>query len=243
MAFSPEAKQTVQQRMTNHIVARSNLNDLTQTAQLTRTVVAVSRAFERAQQLMEDLLNETDLDQASGVELDERAKIYNSDIISRQAAVKATGTALQFSRQSSTGLVTIASGTQVKVPSSSGGEDLVYETTAVGTIADGSTTSGNVAFRATVAGADYNVDPATIIGFVTKPSGVDFVTNLASVTNGLDEETDDQFRERIKLYRQSLPRGTMSAINGAVFGVQDATSGKQVQWVNVTEDEFTPGTS
>jgi uncharacterized phage protein gp47/JayE len=201
----------------------------------------MGRAIEKGQQLMADLLDETDIDLATGVELDERAKIYNATILARLTAAKATGTALQFSRQSSTGVVTIAIGTQVKVPASSGGTDLIYETTTVGTIADGATTSNNVSFRAVVAGADYNVDPNTITGFVTKPSGVDFVTNLSSVTNGQDEETDDEFRKRIKLYRQSLPRGTVKALEGAVFGVEDSTSGKRVQWVSVVEDEYDPG--
>lgn len=243
MPFTPESRQTVQQRMVNHVVARSALNDLTQTAQLMRIVVAVARTIEKAQQLMEELLDETDLDLATGIELDERAKIYNSSILIRQQPVKATGTTLQFSRQSNVGLITIAIGTQVKVPASAGGTDLIYETTELGTIADGATTSNQIDFRAAIAGTDYNVDPATITGFVTKPSGVDFVTNLGSVTNGLDEETDDQFRQRIKTYRQSLARGTISAIEGAVFGVTDATSGKQVQWVNVIEDEFDPGSA
>lgn len=243
MAFVPEARQTIQQRMVNHIVARSSLNDLTQTAQLMRVVVAVSRAIEKAQQLMEEMLEETDLDKATGVELDERAKIYNTSILSRQAKVKATGAALQFSRQSAVGLITQAIGTQVKVPASAGGTDLIYETTTLGTILNGATTSNNVSFRASIAGSAYNVDPDTITGFITKPSGVDFVTNLASVTNGKDEETDDQFRQKIKTYRKSLARGTISAIAGAVFGVTDSTSGKQVQWVNVIEDEWDPGSA
>lgn len=243
MAYTPESRQTIQQRMVNKIVARSALNDLTQTAQLMRIVVAVARAIEKVQQLTEEMLDETDLDLATGVELDERAKIYNSSILIRQSAVRATGVSLQFSRQSNVGLITQAIGTQVKVPASAGGVDLIYETTELGTIADGATTSNQIDFRATIAGIDYNVDPNTITGFVTKPSGVDFVTNLASVTSGLDEETDDQFRQRIKTYRQSLPRGTISAIEGAVFGVSDTVSGKQVQWVNVIEDEFDPGSA
>ena len=241
MAFTPESRQTIQQRMANSVIARTSLNDLTQTANLMRVIVAVARAIEKVQQLTEEMLEETDLDKTTGVELDERAKIYNAAILARLAAVKATNTELQFSRQSTSGLVTIAVGTQVKVPASSGGVDLLYETTTVGTIADGSATSNNVSFRATVAGADHNVSPNTIVGFSSKPSGVDFVTNLSSVTTGMPEETDDKFRQRIKAYRQSLARGTLSAVGGAVFGALDSVSGKQVQWFNVIEDEFNPG--
>jgi hypothetical protein len=53
--------------------------------------------------------------------------------------------------------------------------------------------------EATTAGTDGNTVSGTITQFVNNISGLNYVTNKDSITSGQDEETDDQFIERIKI--------------------------------------------
>lgn len=241
MAFQTETQTQILQRMINKIVARSNLTDVTDTGQFFKVLVAVARQFERIYHAMEDLLDETDLDEARGVELDERAKVLNPDEISRNPEEYATGK-VQFGRATAAASpITISVGTTVKVPDLTASEELKYATTTVGTILTGATTSNLVSIKAQEKGSKFNVDPGSITAFGSKPSGVDTVTNPASLTTGQDEESDDSFRSRIKLYIKGLSRATAHAVEDAAMGVQDASSGKTVQWAGVWEDEFDPG--
>jgi len=242
MPFTPEARATILQRMVNHVVSRSSLTDLTKTSQLFRPLVAMARGIEKIQHAMEDLLEETDLDKATGVELDERAKRLNPNLLARITKVKATSTVV-FSRAGTVGAISIVTGSQVKVPAGTvdNEKDLIFVTTAGGTIANGFQDSAAVAVVAAEPGAEYNVDPGTINGFVTKPPGVDTVQNASAVTSGRDLETDDDFRERIRGYKKSLTRATVSAIEGILINVTEATSGKTVMSASVVEDLFNPG--
>ena len=243
MAFTTETKDQILQRMINKIVARTNLNDLNQTGQFFKVLVAVSRQLERIYFAMEDLLDETDLDQASGVELDERAKVMNPDEIIRNAAVTATGQ-VRFSRSTlPASPITIAVGTEVKVPDATASVELKYVTTTLGTIpvAGPPYQSNLVSVQAQEVGAEYNVNPNSITAFGAKPSGVDTVTNPASIVTGAGEETDDSFRSRIKLYLKALSRSTITALEDAAMNVEDVATGKTVQWVGVWEDKYDPG--
>jgi uncharacterized phage protein gp47/JayE len=239
VAFQAETATVIAQRMINKIVARTLLNDLTQTSEYYQVVMSGARALEKTQQGMEDLLDDTDPDRATGEMLDELAKKLNPDLLIRQTGTYATSTQV-FARTGSVGVVTIPIGTQVKVPASGAGEDLIFATTAVGTISNGSTTSSPVATKAAETGSKYQVDPNAINAFVAKPAGVDTTYNPSAVTNGLDNEKDDEFRRRIKDYVRSLARCPVPSIEAACRGVQDAVTGKRVQWCNVYEQWWDP---
>ena len=238
MPFVPRSQETIVQEMVNRIVARSDLSDLTATSQFGHVIKAVARQIEKAEQAGMDVLDATDIDIAVGTELDEQAKILNVAKLARLPAANATGNVV-FSRTGTTGLVNISAGQQIKAPAALAGEDLIFVTTASGSIADGAQLSGNVAVQALASGTKFNVDPAMITSFVSKPSGVDAVTNPASAANGTDLETDDSFRKRIRAYIASLPRGTRPAIEGALLGA--TSGGKTILWVSTVEDKWDPG--
>jgi uncharacterized phage protein gp47/JayE len=241
MAFQTETKDEILQRMINKIVARSGLNDVTQTGEFFKVLVAISRQLERIYHGMEDLLDDTDLDQAAGVELDERAKMMNPDEITRDLETAGTGQ-VQFGRSTpAPGPITIAVGSEVKVPDLTASEELKYTTTTLGTILTGAVVSNLVSVLAQEAGSKYNVSPNAITGFGAKPSGVDTVTNPAVIVTGTDNETDDSFRSRIKLYLKALSRATASSLLDVSMGVVDSITGKVVSWVGVWEDEYDPG--
>lgn len=242
MSFQSETFTTILQRMINRVVARTALNDLEKTSQFFHVLAACARGIEKCQHAMEDLLRDTDIDFARGAALDARAAVFGSNIVVRQAAVEATGSVV-FTRTGTTGTLTIAIGTQVKAPASAGGEDLVYATTAIGTITAGNTDSAPVAIKAQAAGSKYNVAAGAITVFASKPPGVTSVTNSSAITNGADEETDDAFRARIKAYQASMTRATITSLEGALLGKTDSVSGKTIRYAGVYEDESLPGTT
>lgn len=112
------------------------------------------------------------------------------------------------------GAVTIPAGTTVTQQTS----DQDYTTSASTSIAAGATESPAVAIVAVVAGSDGNTDAETIKGF-SPIAGVEKFLNDTACTGGQDAETDAQFRDRIKAYLRSLPRGTPDALKFAVLGV------------------------
>lgn len=94
-----------------------------------------------------------------------------------------------------------------------------YETSASTTIAAGAEASTSVAIVAVVAGPDGNTDAESIRGF-DPIQGVEAFLNDTACEGGQAEETDAQFRDRIRAYLRSLPRGTADALKFAVLGVE-----------------------
>jgi hypothetical protein len=131
---------------------------------------------------------------------------------------KSTGTCT-FSRETNTGVVTIPLGTKVAVNVELG--SLQFQTTAVGTIADGDY-SVDIAVESVLVGADKNVEPTTIRYFVDAVAGVDSVENATATSGGTDGDTTETLRDKLLLFIQNLSRGTTDAIRyraGIVTGV------------------------
>lgn len=61
-------------------------------------------------------------------------------------------------------------------------------------------------------GASSNVDPVSINKVIPEPNGHISVTNEYSATGGMDEESDELFRQRIKNSVNALSRGTIAYI-------------------------------
>lgn len=150
--------------------------------------------------------------------------------ITRTAGTKATGV-IAFSRLSSTGSVTIASGTQL-VTDPSLYDSLVYVTTQTATINSGflNTTATIEAFEA---GSKYNVLPDSVRFFVTPIAGVDDITNASAITGGLDETTDSVLKTNILEGIQNLARATVSALRYA----SNLVSGVDSVYVKSRPDE------
>lgn len=233
--FVPKTFETILERMINRVVARTDLTDINDGSSLKQVLAAAAREDDDAYFQMINLLDLFDIDKAIGADLDERAKEFNPSLISRNEAVKATGS-VTFGRAGTSGTVTIPIGTQVKVPADGAEAEIIFITTVEGTIADTTSVSGAVNVIAEVPGVNGNVDAGTIVGFVSKPSGVDTVTNAAAFTNGLDRESDDDFRTRLKNSIKGLARAHVDGLETAVLGVTDATSGKTVKFSQVVED-------
>jgi uncharacterized phage protein gp47/JayE len=231
--FVPKVYPDILQRMINRVVARTDLSDLTDTSIFKHILAACAREVDDAYFQMNNKLDVFSIDRATGDDLDRRAEDYNPAAISRIASVRATGN-LVFTRATvNPGPdITIPIGTRVEVP----GEDppIIAVTTAVGTISTGNTSSGNVSSTISTAGTDGNVAAGQLTKFSSaQPNGVENVTNPSPFTGGLDKETDDAFRERIRLYVSSLSRCTPAALESAAltatFGLASVVFARTVE--------------
>lgn len=69
-------------------------------------------------------------------------------------------------------------------------------------------------------GSSSNVTAGQLSQLGTNVAGIDFVTNAAPATNGLDAESDAAFRVRFVQFLNSLSKATYGAIVAAIEGVQ-----------------------
>jgi uncharacterized phage protein gp47/JayE len=83
-----------------------------------------------------------------------------------------------------------------------------------------------------VPGTDGNAEAATVVDFVTKPAGIENVTNVFAFNNGREEETKDEQKNRFQKFIASLSRGTLPSIEyGATTAQLLNTEGLAVERV------------
>lgn len=222
------------QQMINVVVSRTTLNDVTDSSVFKHLLAAPAREMDEIYYqlgLIPDVFN---LDTAQGEDLDRRAGEIQPAALSRTQATKSTGSVV-FTRSGTSGTVSIPAGTVVKTAS-----NVLFSTVSVGTIANGFSNSDAVTAVAQAAGAAGNVDIATVTLFNSKPAGVDTVSNPAPFIGGLDQETDDHFRSRLKSYIRSLPRGTVESLEFSALGVT-ISNGQRVAFAHAVEDDVNRG--
>lgn len=144
--------------------------------------------------------------------------------LTRIPEVASIGT-LRFTRSSGVDRIEIPIGTRVQATVN--GIVVVVETTVVGEI-PASTSSGDVPAQCQDAGPSGNLEEntlTTILDAIPDDTQAS-VTNLERFAGGDVEETDPEFRARIRRYFQTLRKGTVPALQAgatSVPGVQFAT--------------------
>lgn len=222
------------QRLINAVVARTTLNDLTDSSAVKHLLAACARELDEAYYQMGLLPDLFSLDTAVGSDLDARAREIQPTIMSRRQASKSVG-AVVFGRSSTAGTVTVPAGTVVSTSSR-----VSVQTTVAGTITDGASSSGDVAAVAVAGGAAGNVAAGSLVKFDSKPPGVDTVTNTAVFVGGEDQESDDAFRARLKAFVASLARCSPEALEFVATNVTLST-GQRVRYAHLAEDQYTRG--
>lgn len=85
--------------------------------------------------------------------------------------------------------------------------------------------SVDVAIEAVTGGAAGNVAANRITAFITKPTGIETVINSAAMASGSDEETDEDYRSRIKTDLSSnTGKVTVSGYEATASGVSGVSS-------------------
>lgn len=243
--FTPKRHEQILAQMLATTVARTELSDVGDASVMKHLLAAAARQDDEQYYQMGLLLQLFSIDTATGDDLDERAADIQPAVITRRLATSAVGTVI-FSRSGTAGTVAIPISTKVKTS-----DGQVFTTTAAGSITPVSPEqipghgvgrdSAPVSVVADVPGADGNVVTGSVIKFVSKPAGVDEVTNLASFTQGADKESDSSFRQRLKDFISSLPRSTPQALESGVIGVEDPDTGQTILFSSVFEDPINRG--
>lgn len=220
--FEPKTFTYFLQRFANRLIARTDLTDIEIGGVLHTIATGIARECDDMSFQSVNIQRLWDIDTATGEDLDRRGEDVNPVELVRQGETKAT-TQVVFGRAGVTGTINIPAGSVVRVPD--GGPE--FATTALGQILDTFSSSGNVAAEAMVAGADGNVDAATITQ-MDAITGVETVTNSVAATGGTDEESDAEYRASMKAYMRSLSRGTQQALEWAVLYVEVTGFGRIV---------------
>jgi uncharacterized phage protein gp47/JayE len=122
----------------------------------------------------------------------------------------------------------IAASTTVIVPANNQNPEIDYITLRDAVLSAGETEVDNIPAVAILAGSSGNAPINTITSFKTSPFTGAAVSNPSAFTGGSDVETDQELRDRIIAYPNTLARGTEGAIISAVVNVSDSTDNQQV---------------
>ncbi|MFS8214830.1 baseplate J/gp47 family protein [Paenibacillus sp. S29] len=150
--------------------------------------------------------------------------IYSAFGFPKLPALYATGT-VTFTRVTPADTnYLVPVGTLLKTQATASKAPISYRTTSDAVIAIGAM-SVDVPVICLTPGLDGNTEAQTITDFVSKPTGIDTVFNGAAFSNGKEEETQDEQKNRFKKFIASLSRGTLQSIEYGATTVQltDAT--------------------
>lgn len=131
----------------------------------------------------------------------------------------------------------ISSGTQVQVPASGTRLPIIFQTVELTTIIGGNYESGLASITTTEDGSVGNVGAGRITQFTGSPpfSGAG-VTNPTATGGGRDQETNPEFRERLRARLNELSKGTPTAVESSVRGLEDPDTGQRVVSSQLLED-------
>ena len=143
---------------------------------------------------------------------------YNKDGTSFSDAYPANPTAPAVA-----GPIIIGAGTRVQVPATTKTYEVVNQTILV----EGRNTM-DIMVVATEPGTRGNTDSGTIIKLTSPIYGIDMVKNEHKFTNGKDQETEEEWRNRFSNILNSLSRGTSSSIEAGALTTQILDSSNMV---------------
>ena len=242
--YAPRFEQFLQQAI-GTFATRAGLTDVADSSVTKYLFAGLSRILDELSYATVQQQLVWNLDTASGADLDSRASELTAGTLTRLAAGPASGSVV-FSTNSPGGSVTIPVGTQVATA-----DGLTFTTTAPGSISPTSAiqVAGHIAGQdsdvipivARAAGAAGNVPTGSLTSLPQRPAGVDTAINLAPTQFGRNQESDDALRARVRGYAASLARSTPAAIEGAVLGTVDPSTGASITHANLVESETQPG--
>ncbi|MDQ0719818.1 putative phage protein gp47/JayE [Paenibacillus sp. W4I10] len=145
--------------------------------------------------------------------------IYSAFGFPKLPAIYATGN-VTFSRVTPADTnYLVPVGTLLKTQATASKAPINYRTTSDAVIAVGKMRV-DVSVICLTPGLDGNTEAQTITDFVSKPTGIDTVFNGASFSNGKEEETQDEQKNRFRKFIASLSRGTLQSIEYGATTVQ-----------------------
>jgi hypothetical protein len=122
----------------------------------------------------------------------------------------------------------ISVGTGVTSPGAGATASINYSVSSATILLDGEDTNKNVQVVAQEPGSSGNAPIGAIREFINEPFPGASVINEVPFTTGLDDEPDDNYRDRVKKASLSKTRGTALAVKNAVLGIQASDENARV---------------
>ncbi len=198
------------------IVARTQLTDLTPGSVLERMLWSFAEDLGLVEQRIlsvRDAFSVLD-PSISLADLDERAQeLPQATGLPRGTATYASGSVMNVTRASAVALQVLPAGTTF-ARSDTGAK---YRTTAAVSFGIGVGTLTGVEVVSLVPGAVGNCGPGVINQMTSGPSWVVGAVNTVALTSGQDEETKEQYQQRIALHFGSLAKSQQSALEFAAL--------------------------
>jgi hypothetical protein len=129
---------------------------------------------------------------------------------------------------SQNGFRVIPAGTLVQIPPNTNTQSINYKTLYSSTIPDGETFIAGVSAVCQTAGSVGNTAANTLTNITSSLFSGAAVTNPLPVTNALDAQNDNDYRNSIRLARQNQSRGTDNAIIQSVIGITSPVENKTI---------------
>lgn len=134
----------------------------------------------------------------------------------------------------------VPAGTLVRTPQGNAGAAVQFATTFAATVPDGEIQIDDVPGVARAPGVIGNVIAGSIREFVSSPFPGATVNNPGPFSNGLNTESDQEYRERIRDARQSRTKGTALAVQSGVIGLTSLAENSRVLSASVVSREDEP---
>ena len=205
--FEPRTKDEIRESIMAKLVATSPLTDVAEGGTAHTIAGVFAEELEGVEYRIKKVRDAFWMD-ASGADLDERVRDLPGGGPARLQAASAVGSALQITRDDTSGDLTIPAGS---LAAREDDPQIVYQLTSDVVIPDGYATypvlegESPAHIACLTPGTVGDADVGTITLVVEMPSSVISVTNTEPVI-GRDRETDEQYRERVQRYLSSLAR-------------------------------------
>jgi uncharacterized phage protein gp47/JayE len=203
-------------------------------------IAPISSAILDVYNYVDSLFSKNDISKASGADLDAIAETYG---ITRRPGSKALGLVRFYARPQNNTSIVIPAGTIV-YGYDQDNKRINFQTLYTGTISQSSKQEDDINnpfygykyFETMVEAVDIGSVGNVIKGFInyTDFAAVDGVTNINDFTNGQDEESDDQLRERITRFLYS----NYGTIKGYEYFAFDETNAYDVAVITPNDSIF-----
>lgn len=239
MPYVPKTSGEILRDLKGSVLGRSSLDDISSGSVVSILLGAVANELASSERRLYNLRESFFLNGASGSDLDERVSELPAVGVTRIESTNASGAVLKLSRDPA--LTT----TNLTIPASSrfrSADGTAFETTSDVIIVAGDAEVENVHIRAVSPGVEGNKAVNEIYIIENAPSEIISAQNTLALTNGLDEEPDEDLRERAYLYLKSLNRCQASSIEYMASSFI-GSSNDRFRYAKMYEDVNTPGYS
>ena len=238
MPYTPKSHNEILRDLRAMTIGRTALNDIQAGSVLNTLLSAFAHELASAERRIFNVREAFFLASATGAELDERVAELPPVGINRLPATNGSATCLKITRGLPyTGQLTIPAGSLVSTVSG-----IKYRTTNDAIIADGAGHVDNVQVVAINAGLSGNTPVGTISVIVDMPDAIIEVDNTQAISNGGDEETDAQLKQRAYNYIQSLSRCSRSTLEYLALTFI-SSDGDRMKFARIYENPETPSIS